>query len=76
MDTKQIVFTKKCVAELLDREIPEPAAGQVTVRTEYTAVSSGTERASLLGTAALNVPKFPCCLGYCGAGMWRASAKG
>lgn len=68
MDTKQIVFTKKCVAELLDREIPEPAAGQVTVRTEYTAVSSGTERASLLGTAALNVPKFPCCLGYCGAG--------
>ena len=46
MTTKQIVFTKAYMAELLDVECPSPKAGEVTVALEYSAISAGTEKAN------------------------------
>lgn len=48
MKTKKIVFTGVGKAELLDLDVPEPQAGEVLVRTAYSAVSAGTERANLM----------------------------
>lgn len=39
MQTKQIVFTQPCVAELLDVECLPPKANEVTVKLEYSAIS-------------------------------------
>lgn len=49
MENPGIFFTKKDTAELLDRPVPEPAAGEVRVRLVRSCISSGTERANLIG---------------------------
>ena len=67
MDTKRVVFTKPGVAEIQTRILPEVSGDQVLVKTEYTVVSGGTERAYFL-----NMPntaqRFPTGIGYCGLG--------
>ena len=47
MQNKQIVFTAPGIAELLEKEIPAPAAGEVQVEIAVSSISSGTERANL-----------------------------
>lgn len=67
MKNKQIFFTGIHQAELLECEIPKLQANDVLVRTEYTVISGGTERACILGMKN-TVQKFPMSLGYCGVG--------
>lgn len=75
MKTKQIIFTKPCVAELLDVECLPPKEHEVTVSLEYSAISSGTEKANLLGMRnGINVSEdeeavFPRSVGYSAAGI-------
>ncbi len=75
MKTKQIIFTKPFVAELLDAECLPPKEGEVTVILEYSAISSGTEKANLIGMRnGTNVSEneeavFPRSVGYSAAGI-------
>ena len=68
MKRRAIIFTAEKTAELVVEELCEDlSAGQVLVKTEYTVVSGGTERAVLM--ASENSPaSFPARLGYCGVG--------
>ena len=49
MTNPNIVFTSAGVAELVDRPMPEPKPGEVLVRVVRSCISSGTERANLIG---------------------------
>ena len=49
MNNPNIVFTKPNVAELVERPMPEPKPGEVRVRLVRSCISSGTERANLVG---------------------------
>ena len=77
MKNKRIVFTAPCVAELLESEIGMPASDQVLVKTVYSTISSGTERANLIGdthTSILEKPTtasavFPRIVGYSSSGV-------
>lgn len=75
MTTKQIVFTSSCVAELLDVEYSAPNENEVTVELEYSAISSGTEKANFVGerngtnVSEEDAPKFPRTVGYSAAGV-------
>ena len=75
MQTKQIVFTQPCVAKLLDVECLPPKANEVTVKLEYSAISSGTEKANFVGLRnGTNVTEdeeaiFPRTVGYSAAGV-------
>ena len=75
MKTKQIIFTKPCVAELLDTEYLPPKEHEVTVSLEYSAISSGTEKANFIGLRnGTNVAEdekaaFPRAVGYSAAGI-------
>lgn len=74
MKTKQIVFTAPRVAELLEVECPAPAKNEVTVCLEYSAISSGTEKAIFIGLrCGINSIEdeeaaFPRTAGYSAAG--------
>ncbi len=70
MKKTQIDFVKPGVAELHEHEIPALKPTQVLVKTEYTVVSGGTEKASLLGMPNTVSAKrgFPIADGYCGIG--------
>lgn len=52
---KKILFTKLKVAEICEVELPESKAGEVQVRLCVSSVSSGTERANLLGDVNVSV---------------------
>ena len=76
MKTKQIVFTEAYVAELLDVECLPPNANEVTVNLEYSAISSGTEKANFIGmrngpsvAEDTEPPVFPRTVGYSAAGI-------
>ena len=75
MKTKQIVFTAPCVAELLDVDCNPPKENELTVKLEYSAISSGTEKANYVGlrnsTGASedSEAKFPRTVGYSAAGI-------
>ena len=75
MLTKQIVFTKPYTAELAEVECTAPGAGEVTVELEYSAISSGTEKANFIGLrngtdVSENDPAvFPRTVGYSAAGV-------
>lgn len=75
MKTKQIVFTKAYTAFLLEVDCLPPKAGEVTVRLEYSAISSGTEKANYIGERASIFDAedaeavFPRMVGYSAAGV-------
>ncbi len=74
MNTKQIVFTAPRKAELLERELPALAADEVLVQTAVSTVSSGTERANVLGDPNVSIyedgteVRFPRYSGYSSSG--------
>ncbi|MBQ8189935.1 MAG: zinc-binding alcohol dehydrogenase [Lachnospiraceae bacterium] len=59
MEAKQIVFTSKNMAELLDNPEKEPNADQVMVQTHFSTISCGTERANITGDANVSVVDGP-----------------
>lgn len=60
---RKIIFSDIGKAELVECPMPAAGEGRVVCRTEYTAVSAGTERACLM--CLPNTPqKFPISLGY------------
>ncbi|MBR0190285.1 MAG: zinc-binding alcohol dehydrogenase [Clostridia bacterium] len=67
MNRKVIAFTKPYTAEYIKQELPGLKPEDVLVRTEYTVISGGTERANLVGTNN-TASSFPIYLGYCGVG--------
>ncbi len=75
MITKQIVFTAPYVAELLDVECLPPKENEVTVRLEYSAISTGTEKANFIGLrkgtneSEDDAPTFPRTVGYSASGI-------
>ena len=76
MKVKQIAFTKPCVAELIEKEVGAPDANEVQIRLAVSTISSGTERANLIGdpnvTAGNGVSPFPRMLGYSSSGVVEA----
>ncbi len=76
MTRRAIVFTKPNTAELLTEEYPQPNAGEVVVKTAVSSISSGTERANLVGDPRVSVFSspdadevvFPRRLGYSSSG--------
>lgn len=58
MDNPNILFTRKDTAELVDRPVPEPSEGEVRVRLARSCISSGTERANLIGVPDRGVGIF------------------
>ena len=67
MENKTITFVDVGKTEVITSEVPAIKANQVLIKTEYTAVSAGTERNNLMLTP--NVPQyFPKVLGYSGVG--------
>ena len=81
MKTKGIVFTKAYKAELLDIECPAPAADEITMEMEYSAISAGTEKANFIGERASIFDSedveavFPRRVGYSSSGVVRAVGK-
>lgn len=67
MLNKQIFFTDIHKAELIENEIGKIKENEILIKTEYTVVSGGTERACILG-ANNTSQNFPMSLGYCGVG--------
>ena len=81
METKRILFTSPCVAELVNYEVPAPKAGEVTVEIAVSTISSGTERANLTGDPNCGGHKaasvvFPRSAGYSSAGTVAAVGEG
>lgn len=81
MKNKAIIYTEPSVAELLEGEIDLPAPGKVQVRLAISTVSSGTERANLLGDPNVGWDigpqvKFPRKSGYSSAGVVTAVGEG
>ena len=77
MKVKQIVFTKPCVAELVEKEVGAPNADDVQVRLAVSTISSGTERANLIGDPNVEPNSagpvvFPRVLGYSSSGVVEA----
>jgi len=76
MENKQIVFTKVNTAELLDVEYAEPLANEVVVKTEFSTISCGTEKANITGDANISIYTeenppvvFPRTAGYSSSGV-------
>ncbi|MBQ2862840.1 MAG: zinc-binding alcohol dehydrogenase [Clostridia bacterium] len=70
MKRNQILFTDVAKAELLVCETADMAADEVLVKTEYSAISAGTERANLMGMQnVMGGETFPRALGYCSVGI-------
>ena len=83
MISKQIVFTDINTVQVQNHEVPDPAAGQVQVRLVVSSISSGTERANLMGstTVAWNRPElekpiYPRYGGYSSAGIIEKVGEG
>lgn len=81
MKIKRIIFTAPGVAELLEREMPAPAKNEVQVRLTVSTISSGTERANLVGDPNISYGNagsvvFPRTLGYSSAGTVEAVGDG
>ncbi len=75
MKNKQIFFTGVHKAELIENEVGHPGQGRVLVKTEYSVVSGGTERACILGMNNTS-QKFPMSLGYCSVGYVEEIGEG
>lgn len=73
MDIKQIVFTEKNKAELIDGRLGELPPDGVLVKTAVSTISAGTERANITGDPNVNATgasgvSFPRASGYNSAG--------
>ena len=77
-----IIFTEPNKAALLDQSIQEPGPGRVLVKTAVTTISSGTERANLVGELNVSGAKvltevvFPRRSGYSSAGVVEKVGEG
>ncbi len=76
VNSKNIVFTKPNTAELLEEAVREPRENEVVVRLECSSISSGTERANLVGDPNVNIYSkesdpvvFPRRCGYSSSGV-------
>ena len=76
MNNKRIVFVSKNNAQFLDAPISDPAENQVQVQIYTSTISSGTERANLMGSKTVSWRKpeaeeaiFPRYAGYSSAGV-------
>ncbi len=80
MKNYQIVFTSPAKAELLEVGTADPGRGKVLVKTAFSTVSSGTERANLIGDPNISPARgsgegparFPRKLGYSSSGIVEA----
>ncbi len=73
MKCRQIVFTQKDKAELLEVELPSPGENDVMVKTEFSTISCGTERANITGNPTVSatgngIVEFPRYSGYNSSG--------
>jgi 2-desacetyl-2-hydroxyethyl bacteriochlorophyllide A dehydrogenase len=59
-----IAFTARDRIELVEVSIPSPAADEVLIRTELTALSQGTDRAMVAGTYRDVTERYPFIYGY------------
>lgn len=78
---KQIVFTKVNTAELLDVEEQKPAEKHVKVKTYFSTVSCGTEKANITGDPSCSPGEgkavvFPKALGYSSSGVVEEIGEG
>lgn len=80
---KAILFTGANHAELVEKEKPSPAAGQVLVKLYVSTISSGTERANLTGELNISrnieecrVARWPRQGGYSSSGVVEAVGEG
>lgn len=74
MKNQQIVFTKPNTAEFLQTETKDVSKGLVKVRTIFSTVSCGTEKANItgdpnVGPSGKGAVIFPRILGYCSSGI-------
>ncbi len=76
MKNKQIVFTGPNTVELLETEIRKPAPDEVVVKTEFSTISAGTEKANLIGDPNVSIfsegtepATFPRYCGYSSSGV-------
>ena len=81
MKNKNIIFTAPCVAEIVEKDMPIPGAGEVLVRSVRDTISSGTEKANLIGDPNVHgksapVVDFPRQVGYSIAGVVEAVGEG
>lgn len=81
MENKQIIFTAPGVAELLPRPLPTPKENEVLVKTVFSTVSAGTERAIASGDPNVSIYStseevhFPRESGYSSSGIVAAVGK-
>lgn len=78
---KRILFTAPREVQVLDMDAPNPAAGEVQVKLDFSAISGGTERANLSGNDSVSCvgePSviFPRTGGYSSAGVVTAVGEG
>ncbi len=74
MKTKQITFVEEKVTKLLEIDLPDVIGdNEVLIKTAYTTISCGTEKANLLGDKNVSIGSvvvpFPRVLGYNCAGV-------
>lgn len=81
MDNRQIRFVAPGVAEVVPVSVGEPGRGQVLVRICVSSISSGTERANLVGNPNVGITgaggvHFPRISGYSSAGVVEKVGEG
>ncbi len=83
MKSKYIVFTEPKIAQLSDEDVRLPDKNEILVKTAVSTISSGTERANLIGskTVAWDLPEaeeaiFPRRLGYSTSGTVEQVGEG
>lgn len=81
MDNRQIRFVAPGVAEVVPVSVGEPGRGQVLVRICVSSISSGTERANLVGNPNVGITgagsvRFPRISGYSSAGVVEKVGEG
>ncbi len=72
MQTEAVVFEKPDTVTVRRIEMPEPAAGEVCLRTERSTISAGTEGWALRDLFTWSKTLFPCVPGYQRVGVIEA----
>lgn len=81
MNTKTIIFTEPCKAELVEQSVPCVGRGQVRVRLYVSSISSGTERANVSGNDTVSYASGPAVIfprqsGYSSSGVIEEVGEG